>query len=96
MKAPNHEEFLTAWHEFRDIMCSRDKSPEEKFEAWGVLLEVYILCESEIDEEEETRKSAMEMLMYEFPRRLGMEVALKLNKAFEALSDIDNEEVEGV
>ena len=86
MKAPNHEEFLTAWHEFREIMCSADKTPDEKFDAWGDLLYVYFVCESEViavpDEEAETRKHCIEMLMVEFPMRLGLEVATKLGHVF--------------
>jgi hypothetical protein len=84
---PNHEEFLAAWHVFRDIMCQADKTPDEKFDAWGDLLHIYFTCESEIvavpDEEAKTRDTAMDMLMVEFPMRMGLEAAIKWQLAFD-------------
>ena len=81
----DHDYFLKEFHAFRAIMTSTEKTPEQKFDAWGGLLSVYFLCESKPavpDEEGETRKSAMEMLMAEFPLRMGLELASELEGIF--------------
>ncbi len=77
-----HDYFLTEWHKFREIMCSTAYGPEQKFDAWGGLLQVYFLCEDRDKKQEELRKSAIRVLMVEFPMRMGMEQAIKLEALF--------------
>ena len=82
-----HDDFLNEFHLFRQFMCSK-RSVDQKFDAWSKLLNVYFRCESTHvavpDGEEATRQAAMEMLIVEFPLRLGFEEALKLQHHYNA------------
>jgi hypothetical protein len=71
---------------FREIMCSVDNTPDEKFEAWGALLRIYFCCDSTVkavpDEESNCRDTAMSMLSAEFPLRMGLELSLRMESLF--------------
>ena len=76
----DHEYFMKEWHSFREVMCSTDYSPEQKQDAWAGLLTAYIHCKDEADRD--IRQTAMEMLVVEFPLRLGLELTAKLRDLF--------------
>lgn len=77
-----HDYFLTEWHRFREIMCSSKYEPQQKFDAYCGLLQVYFLCETQGEPETETREAAMGMLQAEFPIRMGLDMATRFEKLF--------------
>ena len=76
----DHDYFMKEFHGFREIMCSTAHTPEQKQDAWAGLLTAYIHCEDEVDRD--IRRTAMEMLVVEFPLRLGLEMTAKLRDLF--------------
>lgn len=78
----DHDYFLNEWHGFREIMCSTEYTPDNKFDAWTGLLRVYFLCPFDNAENEEQRKTCMDILNAEFPLRMGLELAIKCEELF--------------
>jgi len=86
-----HDYFLEEYHRFREIMCSTAYTPDQKHDAYGGLLAVYICCDDGTDEDRELRESAIEVLQLEFPMRMGLELSGSLEKSW----SIENEYMPG-
>ncbi len=77
-----HDYFVAEWHRFREIMCSTEYDPDQKHDAYGGLLRVYFLCDDGSKEDWEQRESMIALLQMEFPKRMGLELTIRLETLF--------------
>lgn len=78
----DHDKFMQEYHGFREIMWSPEYTPEQKIRAWSKLVEIYFTVEDCGKENQELRQSAMEILVVEFPLRMGLELSAKLEALY--------------
>ncbi len=72
-KTYTSESFIEEFHGFREILCSKKYSEEQKLGAFQGLLLVYLNV-SKDDPDLQVCVDAMNMLMEEVPRRLSKEI----------------------
>ena len=75
----SRELFLTSYHFFREVMCSKEFSVDQKRKYYCNLVQDYVRCE--ITDNDVIIMSA---LTAEFDRRLALEEMLKLGIIFDA------------
>ena len=88
------EYFLKEYHLFRALMCSADKSVDDKLEAYKALWFVYLNLKTDmLEDDKETCKFAMGALDMELNLRIGiqfrMEVEALVREEFEALNGVE-------
>ena len=66
--------FSSEYMKFRDIMCSKKYTPEQKLDAWGGLLTVYVNVKTDNKEDKDTLLVRMQALKREFDMRLEYEL----------------------
>jgi len=77
--------FLSEYHKFREIMCSRDISIEDKLEAFKGLVYEYVNLDPETSEDDKgVCETAMSALSYELNMRIGYQFESQLDALFES------------
>ena len=72
--------FRQEYTAFRDIMCSRKYSIDDKLTYWGGLIFCYVNLEKLQKEEEEQVQMSMLALQNEFNMRMGYQAAIEIQE----------------